>query len=133
MAIVGLLKVIRLLSPFGGLAEYENVMGYSRMVTILRVVLNICMTILYFSVGRGLWLGRYWARIAAIILCIIVIANNIYILVAMPFLSFWANMSAIVNILVILYLLLSKNAINYLQRKQIAQSGVLGEHDINRT
>ncbi len=82
---------------------------------ILYDVMFITTVVLYFLLGRNIWLGKKWARILAIILSVIGIADSIYVLLMSPEAAFFANMKAVICILIIAYLLLNKNAIKHFQ------------------
>jgi len=65
----------------------------------------IGISILFFFIGRGLWKGKNWARIVAIVLYGLGIISSIYFLV-------YGNFSSIINLVIVTlifgYLLFSK-------------------------
>ena len=80
--------------------------GLIAILPAIALGIGIDAGVLYVFIGRGLWKGRPWARIAAIAVAAIVIFVN---LISLFLLDFSALIFIAINGAVLLYLLLSKS------------------------
>lgn len=118
MAIVGgVWRSVRWALMLIGIVRTEASLHYSKIAMGTALLFNVGIIILLFITALGLWRGRPWSRILAISICSVVIIREITVMMRMPFLAFWAIIMIIVCSLLILYLLLNRNAIKYFEEK----------------
>jgi magnesium-transporting ATPase (P-type) len=77
----------------------------------------IVIAILKFFVGRGLWLGKNWARITAIILGILMGSHNLLLIVGRGF-ALGNGFNLIIDYGIALFLLIDKDSTQHFKEKQ---------------
>ena len=85
---------------FATLAKYSIIGG----------ILLICIGVLFLFAGIGMWRGRNWARITTVVLTCLIFISTVYMLIKAPYGFLTYIPSAIVDLWMIYYLLLSKGA-----------------------
>lgn len=106
--IVGILLLVGA-GFIGSYVEDLSVPGVAMLGTAMFIVggiILIALAVLEFFVGRGLWKGRNWARIVAIVLAILGIISAILSIIQA---SYGSIVSLIIHAIIGGYLLFSKN------------------------
>ena len=106
LGIIGGLLFLLGAGLFDSIAEQIPLIGVlGSIIFIIAGIVMLVFGILWFFIGRGLWKGKKWARIFAIILSILGILIGVYSMVQGSIIS---NLFGVVlNFIISLYLLFS--------------------------
>lgn len=115
IVIAGIWKTADWMFRLTGIVNNEISLHYSKIAMGIYVLFSIGITVLSFLTAWGLWKAKSWSRILAFVMCSLGILYNITLMIEMPFLAFSGITVIAICVLVILYLLLNRNAVKCFQ------------------
>ena len=114
LIIAGALGGTTLFRAAGNIPGYDLIAGFLTVFAIVAGVIILVLGVLEFFIGRGLWKGRNWARIVAIIFSVLGILGSINSFLTEQYTSGGAILA--VNLLIFTYLIFSRKVKGFFKK-----------------